>query len=200
MPWNLEGSYFESCSCDTPCPCTVSLSFGADQDFCRVVLVFNIKSGDVDGVDVGGLGAAMFCDTPKQMTEGNWTVGLWLDDKASDEQAEALGKVFSGELGGPPAALAPLLGDFRGVERAPFEFEEEGLRHSVKICDVAVVDIEDVVPFGVEDGQPAKLVGIWHPAGTTLVISKANEAHAKGFGFEYEGHAGFSNPEFAWAG
>src|SRR3954466_2724360 len=152
MAWNLEGTYFETCSCETPCPCTVSLSLGADLDYCRVVLAFNIASGDVDGTDVGGVGTAMVVDAPKVMTDGGWKVGLFIDDGASDEQAEALGQVFSGALGGPPASLGPLLGEFLGVERAAMQFDEDGLMHSLKIGDSVDIEIEDVVPFGVESG------------------------------------------------
>ena len=72
MPWNLAGSYFETCSCDVICPCTASLSLGATNDRCKVVLVFNVRDGQVDGTDVSGLTVAAVCDTPKVMSEGNW--------------------------------------------------------------------------------------------------------------------------------
>ena len=52
MAWNLEGTYFETCSCEVVCPCTASLALGADYDRCRVALVFNITNGDVEGTDV----------------------------------------------------------------------------------------------------------------------------------------------------
>src|SRR4051794_40641798 len=200
MAWNFEGTYFESCSCDAPCPCTVSLDLGADLDYCRAVLIFNVKSGDVEGVDVGGLSVAMVADTPKVMSEGNWRVGLLVDDAASDEQAQALGRVFAGELGGPPASLAPLLGEFLGVERVSFDVKEDGLTHSAKIGDVVQIDVEDIVAFGVESGQPAKLEGIFHPAGTTLTIAKATHAQGNPFGIEFAGNSAFSNSDFAWAG
>jgi hypothetical protein len=199
MAWNLEGSYFESCSCNVVCPCTASLSLGADLDYCRALLAFNIKSGDVDGIDVGGVGAALIVDSPKVMTDGNWKVGLYIADSASDEQAEALGQVFSGGLGGPPAALGPLLGEFLGVERAPMDFNENGLTHSLKIGDAVDLEVEDVVSFGVETGEPAKLVGIFHPAGSTLTIANAKRADVNGFGIAYEGHSAFST-DFSWAG
>ena len=62
--------------------------------------------------------------------------------------------------------LGPLIGENLGVERASIEVREEGLTHSVRIGDSVDFEIEDVVPFGVESGQPARLVGIFHPAGT----------------------------------
>jgi hypothetical protein len=200
MAWNLEGSYFESCSCATPCPCTASLALGADLDYCRAVLAFNVKSGEVEGIDVGGVGCALVVDSPKVMSDGGWKVGLYISDKASDEQADALGRVYSGGLGGPPASLAPLLGEFLGVERAPMEFREDGLTHSLKIGDAVDIEIEDVVPFGSETGEPVKLTPVFHPAGDTLTISQAKRANIDAFGIAYEGHAGFSAPQFSWAG
>lgn len=200
MSWNLEGTYFESCSCEVPCPCTTSLDLGADLDYCRALLAFNIASGDVNGVDVGGVGVAMIVDSPKVMSDGGWKVGLFIDEGASDEQVEALTQVYSGALGGPPAALGPLLGEFLGVERAPVEFSENGRTHSVKIGDGVDIEVEDIVSFGNESGTPAQLTNIFHPAGSTLTIARAKRANVSAMGIEYTGRGGFSNSEFAWAG
>ena len=199
MPWNLAGSYFETCSCDVVCPCTASLSLGATRDRCNVVLVFNVKSGEVDGTDVSGLTVAAVCDTPKVMSEGNWRLGVVIDAAASDEQAEKLGGVFSGALGGPIEALGPLVGENLGVERLPIEVHEDGLKHSVRIGDDVDFEIEDVVPFGVETGEPAKITGIFHPAGSELTVSRATRSKINAFGIQYEAKAGFSTSEFSWA-
>ena len=131
MAWNLTGSYIETCSCELMCPCNLSFDHGATYDFCRVTLVFNIREGQVDGVDISGLKVAAIADTPKVMTDGNWRLGVFIDDQASDEQFDKLVQVFSGQLGGPMAALAPLVGEMLGVERAAIEVVDDGLRHSV---------------------------------------------------------------------
>jgi hypothetical protein len=199
MAWSLQGTYFETCSCEVVCPCTASLSLGADYDRCRVTLVFNVVDGNVDGVDVSGLKVAAVADTPKVMSEGNWRLGVFIDAAASDDQAAKLGAVFGGQLGGPMEALGPLVGENLGVERAAIEVSEEGLRHSVKIGDSIDFEIEDVVSFGVESGEPARLVGIFHPAGSELTISKATRSRISAFGIEYEGKSGFSSSQFSWA-
>jgi hypothetical protein len=199
MSWHLEGSYFETCSCDVVCPCTASLSFGATNDYCRVVLVFNVNDGEVEGTDVSGLTVAAVCDTPKVMTDGNWRIGVFIDGDASDEQAEKLGGVFSGALGGPMEALGPLIGENLGVERAPIEVREDGLTHSIRIGDAVDFEIEDVVPFGVESGQPAQLTGIFHPAGSELTIAHATHASIDAFGISYEAKSAFSRSQFSWA-
>jgi hypothetical protein len=199
MSWKIAGSYFETCSCDVVCPCTASLALGATNDYCRVVLVFHVKDGDVEGVDVSGLTVAAVAETPKVMTDGNWRLGVFMDAAASDEQAEKLGGVFSGALGGPMEALGPLVGENLGVQRAPIEVREDGLTHSVKIGDSVDFEVEDVVPFGVESGQPARLVGVFHPAGSELTIARATRSSIDAFGISYEGKAAFSRSEFAWA-
>ena len=150
MSWRLDGTYFETCSCDVICPCTASLANPATHDRCNVTLVFHVTDGEVDSTDVSGLTVAAIADTPKVMSEGGWRLGVFIDGAASDEQAEKLGAVFGGQLGGPMEALGPLVGENLGVERAPIEVREDGLRHSVKIGDAVDFEVEDVVPFGVE--------------------------------------------------
>jgi hypothetical protein len=200
MAWSISGSYFETCSCDVICPCSASLTLGATNDYCRIVLVFHVKNGEVEGVDVGGLTVAAVADTPKMMTEGNWRVGVFIDAAASDEQAEKLGGVFSGALGGPMEAFGPLIGENLGVERAPIEVREDGLTHSVKIGDAVDFEIEDIVPFGVESGEPVKLVGVFHPTGAPdVTVARATRSRIDAFGISYEGKSAFSRSEFAWA-
>ena len=199
MSWKIEGTYFETCSCDVVCPCTASLSFGATNDYCRATLVFHITDGEVEGTDVSGLTVAAIADTPKVMSEGNWRLGVFIDDKASDEQAEKLGGVFGGQLGGPMEALGPLVAENLGVERAPIEIREEGLTHSVKIGDAIDFEVEDIVPFGSDSGEPALLTRVFHPAGSELTIAHATRSSIDAFGISYEGKSGFSRSSFAWA-
>ena len=116
MAWNVKGTYFETCSCDLFCPCNFSLANGATNDYCRVVLVFNITQGEVEGTDVGGLKVAAIAESPKVMTDGNWKLGVFIDSNATDEQAEKLTAVFTGQLGGPMELLGPLVGEMLGVE------------------------------------------------------------------------------------
>jgi len=96
-------------------------------------------------------------------------------------------------------ALGPLIAENLGVERAPIEVHEDGLRHSIRIGDAVDFEIEDVVPFGVETGQPAKLTGVFHPAASELNVAKATRSKIDAFGIQYEGKAGFSTSQFSWA-
>ena len=200
MAWKIDGQYFENCSCDVPCPCTVSMDLGADRDRCNAFLVFQVESGEVDGVDVSGLTAAAVADTPKVMAEGNWQLGVLIDAAASDEQAERLGAVFGGQLGGPKEARGPLVTEQLGVERVPLEVSHENGTHRVKVGDDGEIEVQEIVSFGKEDGVPARLSGIFHPAGSDLTIAKATRSSVSVFGidFAFEGRSAFAN-RFSWA-
>lgn len=201
MAWKIEGTYFENCSCEMPCPCTVTFNAGADYDRCEVLLAFNIESGEIDGVDVAGSTVAVIASTPKVMTDGNWRLGLIIDEAASGEQADKLGAVFSGQVGGPMAGLAPLISEMLGSERTHIDYEDDGLWHRVRIGEGIDVEVEDVVPFGIETGQPAQLTGVFHPANSTLTIAKSHRGKISAFGLDFEntGRSAFSAP-FSWAG
>jgi len=199
MAWSLKGSYIETCSCDLICPCNATFDHGATYDYCRVVLVFSIKDGEIDGTDVSGLHVGAIADTPKVMTDGNWKLGVFVDDRASDDQMNKLVGVFGGQMGGPMAALAPLVGEMLGVERAPFDVVDDGVRHSVKIGDAIDFEIEDIVPFGIETGQPVRFDGMFHPVGPNLTIAEARRSKINAFGISYEGKTGLSTSEFSWA-
>jgi hypothetical protein len=199
MAWNLEGSYVETCSCELICPCNASFAHGATYDYCRVVLVFKIASGDVEGTDVSGVTVAAVAETPKVMTEGNWKLGVFIDDAASDEQVEKLGAVFGGQLGGPMEMLGPLIGENLGMERAPIEVHDDGLRHSVRIGDAVDFEVEDVVPFGIQTGEPVRMSGMFHPAGAELTIAEARRSDIDAFGIAYEGKSALSTSHFARA-
>lgn len=200
MAWQIQGSYFENCSCDVPCPCTVSLDLGADYDSCNAVLVFSIESGEVDGVDVAGVTVVAVADTPKVMTDGNWRLGVLMSDNASDEQAEKLGAVFGGDAGGPMAALAPLVGENLGMERVPIEVSHENGTHRVRIGEGDEIEVEEIVPFGKEDGKSARLSGIFHPAGDDFAVAKAGTSRLSAFGMDFSasGKSGFAAP-FSWS-
>jgi hypothetical protein len=133
------------------------------------------------------------------MGEGNWRVGVYLDEAASDSQAEQLGAVVSGQLGGPLAMLAPLIGELLGVEKAPITYTDDGRGHHVRIGGAVDLGVEDFV--AVEGHDPVQLANVLHPSNTTLTVSPARAARLSTFGIDWgrEGQAGFSAP-FSWAG
>jgi hypothetical protein len=200
MAWSLDGTYFENCSCTAICPCTWSgLALPATTDRCNAMLAFRIDRGEVDGVDVSGLVFGMVVDSPRQMAEGNWRVGVLLDAAASEEQAQQLGAVLSGDLGGPPAMLTPLVGEMLGVESVEIDYAEEGRTHRVRFGDLVDMEVEDYLAG--EHEEPVRMTNVFHPAATTLTVAPATRSRVSAFGITFggEGTSGFSAP-FSWAG
>jgi len=200
MAWQLRGTYFENCNCDVTCPCAVSgFSVAGDHERCVVLLAFHVESGEIDGLDVSGLSYAVLADAPGMMAEGNWRVGLLMDAAASPEQAAALAAVASGQRGGAPAGFSPFVGEVLGMESAEIEYRDDGPRHSVRIGDLADVEVEDFVPEGAD--EPTRLTGVPHPVSTTLTAARATRSKVRAFGIELDavGKNGHAAP-FAWTG
>jgi hypothetical protein len=201
MAWRLDGTYFENCSCEVVCPCAATdLAIPADHERCRLLIAFHVDSGQIDGVDVSGMTVGVFADAPQMMIEGNWRVGLFMDDQASEDQAAKLAGVFSGQMGGPMAGLTPLIGEFLGIDSAPMEYSSEGRRHTVKIGDRVDLVVEDVVSRLDPASPSPRVTGLNYPANSTLTLAKATTSRISAFGIEVSnaGKNGFSAP-FSWS-
>jgi hypothetical protein len=149
---------------------------------------------------VSDLSVVLVVDSPRQMSEGNWRVGMFMDDRASDEQAEKLGGIFSGQMGGPLANLVPLISENLGMEVASIEHIDDGLRHRVRVGNAIDVEIEDLVsPFD-PDGPLPKLTETKHPANSELTPARTLSGRVQGLGIDFsgEGKSGLSTP-FSWA-
>jgi hypothetical protein len=121
IKYQLEGRLLEVCTCGVLCPCWV----GADPDggTCDSAVAWHVDSGTIQGVDVSGHTFAISAHIPGNIFQGNWKVLAYIDDQATQAQQDALLSVFTGQLGGPIADLASLIGEVVGVERVPIIFQ-----------------------------------------------------------------------------
>jgi hypothetical protein len=76
---------------------------------------------------------------------------------------------------------------------------DDGLRHTVRVGDAIRFEIQDIVPFGVETGEPIRFSGMFHPVGSDLTMAEAKSSRINAFGIQYEGKTGLSKSEFSWA-
>lgn len=166
--WEIAGEYFENCSCDVVCPCEISpqglMQARPDQGFCNVYLVFHITEGRYGGVDLAGLNAALAIHTPGPMAQGHWTVAAYLDARASAEQQQALGAIFSGAAGGPPAAVAPLIGTSLGAKAVSIDYRSEGKRRSARIGGILEAVVQAVPGADPEQAVVKQNAHPWFPA------------------------------------
>lgn len=197
MSFRVEGDYFEACSCSVSCPC-IFLS-PATTGNCDVFFVWSISKGQMDSLDLAGLNAALAVRAPKQMTEGNWTVALYLDSRADEKQADALGAIFSGQAGGHLANVAPLIGTVAGVRSASIEFHKEAESRSVKVGDVLEVHVEEIK--GMDGKNPAVISNPLLGAVTQPLRQAKSKSvrFADDWSFSAEGTNGFIT-EFVYEG
>jgi hypothetical protein len=142
MPYHLEGRMLEACSCDAICPCWV----GQDPDGgkCLGTIAWHFDKGNVDGIDVSGLTIAVAADIPGNALQGNWKAVVFVDDKASKQQEEALLNVYTGKKGGPVADLVKLVGTVVGVERVPIDFSIVQGNGHIKIGGTVTAEVESL--------------------------------------------------------
>jgi hypothetical protein len=142
MSYQVEGDYFESCTCTVSCPCIFLAP--ATEEACDVMFAWHIRRGEMDGVSLGELNVALAAHSPRNMTEGGWKVALYLDERADPEQAKALGAIFSGQAGGHLANVAPLIGTVTGVHSAPIRFDRKDGSRSISVGDVLEMDVDEL--------------------------------------------------------
>jgi hypothetical protein len=195
-PWQISGEYFEACSCDSVCPCPTSgLAAPPTKGYCAAGLVFRVERGQHGGTRLDGLSFAVLLHTPGPMIQGNWTVGVVVDARATAAQREALTAIASGQGGGPMAALGPLVGRFAGVEARPITIEQTGMRRSVVIPDVLDIVVEGIP--GARANEPIYLDNVGHPAASRLALAKASRSHLHAFGIDWDETSGRNNGHFA---
>lgn len=190
MAYRLEGRMLEACSCEAICPCWV----GQDPDGgrCRGTIAWHFDKGEIDGLDVSGLTVAVGVDIPGNALQGNWRAVIFVDDKASSEQEQALLEVYTGKKGGPVADLVQLVGEVVGVERAPITFQIEKGNGRMEIGSSVVTEMEG---FRSATGEPTALSDVVLPVipGSPAYVGKANEFKldnaALGINLTLEGHS-----------
>ncbi len=181
--WNVSGTYFETCNCDVACPC-VFLSSPTTGE-CKALVAWHVDKGQAGEVSLDGFNVALFVYSPGDMTQGKWKVALYVDERASQEQNDNLTKIFSGQAGGAPGALAPLIEEVLGVKTTTIEYKLEGKRRSLRIQDLADVEIEAIAGHGDDDVTLDNLPLSIAP-GQTIVVSKSKQANYNDHGFQLE--------------
>jgi hypothetical protein len=195
--WQVEGQYYENCSCDFVCPCVPwQMTAKPTKGSCTFVMGFKIERGHFGGVSLDGLGFVVVGVTPEQMVKGNWSVGVVVDDRASPEQRDAIAGIASGGAGGPMAALSGLVGKLLGVESAPLEFKREG--NSWSVTAAGKIRIAGHGATGLNsDASPMQLTNTGHPAADTFSLARAMDSRLSALGVSWSDATGRNNAQYA---
>lgn len=195
--WHIEGQYMETCNCSFVCPCIGSnLTATPTEGDCKAAITMKIDKGQKDAVKLDGLSFIVLLYSPKAMAEGNMVVGLIVDERASNEQMEAIGAIASGSAGGPMAALAPLVSRMAGIERRPIRFEKSGMKYAVTAGELIDQSLEGV-PGPARPGEPIYLDNTCHPVNAKLALARALHSKFHAFGIDWDDSSGTRNGHFA---
>ena len=179
--WALKGELVLSCNCTVFCPCVLSLgNHPPTEGYCQTWAGFRIDKGHYDDVDLSGINLGLIMEIPGYMSRGNWTAGLFLDERASIYAEKAIGKIFSGKAGGTTGLLDILVGQFLGIERAPISYEvKDGTRifHIPKIIDGAVTPIP-----GKENGEDTVITNSQYWIASEIIVAKSDKSRMRAFG------------------
>lgn len=201
--WQVRGEYMETCNCAFLCPCLPSnLADQPTEGDCKAAVALRIDAGEKDGVTLDGLSFIVMMHSPGAMGDGNITIGLIVDDRASEPQVAAITAIATGSAGGPMAALGPLVGRVAGIERRPIQFEVNGLKRSVRAGEL-VDQACDGLPSAVAPDQAIGVDNTMHPINSRLSLAKATRSSMHAFGIDWDDSTGTRNGHFApfaWAG
>ena len=204
--WHAEGDWFDVCKCNIPCPC----EFAQPPTFgdCEGVLVWHIRSGRYGSVSLDGLNVlAVGSFTGNVWKDAKVTVGMFLDERADTAQREALQTIFGGQAGGWPGQFAQKIGEVRGMEYAPIEFDVAGDLATWRAAIPGRV-LAQAEALGGPTTQPGRRVQLANPPGSeigptdgvatwgTAVVDRADA-----FGFKWNrGGQSSKHIPFAWHG
>ena len=174
VTWQLTGGYFENCNCDVVCPCLFStlppLTSKPTNGTCDVAFGFHIEHGTYDSTPLDGLNVAVIAHTPGAMAEGNWSVALYLDERADAAQQEALGAIFGGAAGGIMGSLAPLISTVLGVKTVPITYQSQGRRRSLESPNVMHMGVQATPRIVPDQAIMAANAHPFNPAGVAMAV------------------------------
>ena len=132
--WAIKGELFLNCSCELFCPCVISLgAHPPTEGHCHAWMAIAIDEGHYEGEDLSGLNVGLLVDIPGRMGEGNWRVGAYVDERASEAAYDGLLQIFSGAAGGTTGLFTMLVSEIIGAERAPVVITRDGKKRGIQI-------------------------------------------------------------------
>jgi hypothetical protein len=179
--WKLKGDFVMSCNCTVFCPCVVSLGqHQPTEGYCQTWAGIRIEKGHHENVDISGINVGLIIDIPGPLARGNWTAGLFVDERASIYAVKALTRIFTGKAGGSTGLLKILVGSFLGVRTEKIIYEIQG---DTRIFQIPKV-IEGVVKpiAGKEKGENVVIRNTSYWVGKDVTVARAETSRVRAFG------------------
>lgn len=190
MAWHIKGELILNCNCTVFCPCVVSLGdHPPTEGYCQAWLGVRIDEGAYEGEDLSGLNIAMIMDIPGKMARGNWTAGLFIDDRASEGAYGALEKIFSGSARGTTGLFRILVGTFLGAERQPISYATHGDSRRLSVGKKIMGEVAPIE--GKEPGREVVVSNTGYWMGPDITVASATKGRVRAFGrvWDFDGRS-----------
>ncbi len=180
-PWRMQGELVLSCNCNVFCPCVISLGkHPPTEGYCQGWAGVHIEKGHSGEHSLDGLNVGLLLDIPGNMGRGNWTAAAYVDERADDDAAAALERIFSGAAGGTTGLLQILVGNFLGVQRAAISYERDGRQRHFKVAGKIDGVIEPIAGASAEENVVVHNTQYW--MGSDVTVSRAVKSKVHDFG------------------
>ncbi len=189
--WRLKGELFLNCSCEVFCPCVVSLGkHRPTEGHCHAWMAIAIDEGHFEGEDIGGLNVGLLVEIPGRMSEGDWRVAAYVDERASQRAYNGILQIFSGSAGGTTGLFTKLVSTIIGAERAPVEIVRDGARRVLNIGRKINGEIEMVA--GNDPGEPVMVSNTRYWMGPDVIVARGNRSRVRDYGrvWDFDGKSG----------
>jgi len=196
--WHLSGHYYETCSCDFICLCIpTGMSITPTKGTCTLAMAFQIEHGQFGSVLLDDLGFIVVARAPEVMSKGNWELGIVVDERANEEQRDAIGAIARGAAGGPMACLTGLVGTFLGMQPASISFDRQGHKWTVKAAGAVDVAATGVVGISPDAHEPIHFEYAGHPVAERLALAHASASHIHALGLSWDDISGTNSAQYA---
>ncbi len=186
--WSMQGELVLSCNCTVFCPCVLSLgNHQPTEGYCQTWAAFRIDDGYFGDVDLSGINLGLIMEIPGYMSRGNWTAGLFVDERASIYATKALTKIFTGKAGGTTHLLSILVGNFLGVQHHKITYETDGKTRHIKIPKIIDGAITPIA--GKEPGEDTIIKNSQYWIAEEIIVAQADKSRFRSFGrnWNFEG-------------
>lgn len=193
IAWQLQGSYFETCNCETACPC-VWLQPPSEGD-CKLLVAWHISTGHFEAHRLDNLNVALACYAPGHMKDGNWQAALYIDERADDAQSDAITQIFSGQHGGHLTILMSFVSEVLDIKKVKIDYQENGNKRLMSIPGIAQAEIESIQGITGEKSSisnPPLCVVSSHPS----IVAKSNQFQYQDFdkNWQFSDRNGYYSP------
>lgn len=134
-PWRMAVHNIEACNCSPGCNC--QFTGYPDRGPCEAMIGGEVREGSYARVPLAGMRYVIAFMYPGAIHQGSGQVAVFIDDRATPAQAEAIGMILSGRAGGMPfEALAGTVESLDGPVLAPIQMTVSGTKSSFQIPGV----------------------------------------------------------------